>query len=132
MTYTTLQLLLRHQYSGVAIPESEAVAELNRRGWFRPVRVLVLLIIIPLILPERICNAFDMGDPWETASLRTLIFSALFSVWSVAPFICAGSFSWMLVCWLKGQSVSFTLATYSPGTFVVFSVLLWLFRGKWA
>jgi hypothetical protein len=130
-THTTLQLLLRHQYAGVTIPENDAVAELNRRRWFRPLRFLFLLFVIPLIFPERLCNNIDMGDPWESASLKTLIFSALFSIWSVAPFVCAGSLILTFFSSIKGESVSFLLAAYSAGAFVILSGILWFSRGKW-
>lgn len=131
MTYTSLQLLLRRHYGGVRIAEDEAIAELNRRGWYRPYRFVFLLLVLPLILPERVCNAIDMGDPWEEANIRALLFSILFSIWSVAPVVCVASFLWALITWTKSGTYSFTIAMYSAGSFVVLSVLFWLSRGKW-
>ncbi len=122
MEYTTTQLIFRHFYYGVDLSEAAAVKELSARGWKWPFRAIVLALVVPFIIPERIIMEIDCGDPWETADLPTIAFSALFSAWMVSPIVFVISFFFAGARWLDGNAPNWWVPLISAGTFALSSI----------
>jgi hypothetical protein len=131
MRYTTTQLIFRHWYSGVDLPEAAAVKELNDRGWAKPLRAIVLVLVVPFILPERIIVAVDMGDPWENADFPTIAFSAIFSAWMVSPIVFVISSLIAGATWLDGKHAPNWLAPLISGGIFVTSSVIFAIRDWW-
>lgn len=89
MKYTVLDLITRSLYSR-DIDDDFAVQELIRRGWVFPLRVLVLIILTLLILPERLLCELG-GDGWDNGPTEwsDIAFSTAFSQLILMPFLFA-------------------------------------------
>jgi hypothetical protein len=87
MKYTALDLITRSLYSR-DIDDDFAVQELIRRGWVFPLRVLALIAVTLLILPERLICGLG-GDDWDNGPTewRDIAFSTAFSQLTLMPLV---------------------------------------------
>jgi hypothetical protein len=134
MGHTTLQLLLRQSYGGVRATDQEAVAELDRRGWRKPMRVLFLVVLLPFILPERLIVQWDGGDYAEQADWPTILGSIIFSAWMVSPVVFVISTLFALAKHFDGNTPNWWPSIVSGAIFVAAWVhylsIRWLQRGS--
>jgi hypothetical protein len=89
MEYTALDLITRSLYSR-DIDDDFAVQELIRLGWSFPLRVLALIVLTLLILPERLICGLG-GDDWDNGPTewRDIAFSTAFSQLILMPLLFA-------------------------------------------